>query len=354
MEQWEREYYTAQIVSGILYCTVGGRKLLYKSPSTENKFFAHQIYREVYEKALESGVYDDDKLMVYMLYHGLWSVEEQNKLDKMNEEVPELKIKLFELAMRSKEREIVRRALNDTRDAINELSEKRHSMDYQTAHGLAGSAKFKFLIGSSLYYLDGRPYWDSPLSWEKPDTVLNQVIDQVVAFKVSEKVLRELARNDPWRTLWVSGKHSGGIFGKPSAELTEHQKGIILYAQMYDNIQESPDYPGDEVAEDDDMLDGWLLIQKRKSDKEKGTQSVLSGITNEKIKNSEEIFIPVDSIDDAKKVYEANDIAGKIAFHQRMKQVKEEGEVKEIDLLETRQRLRMQAAQEYSRKIKGG
>ena len=54
---------------------------------------------------------------------------------------------------------------------------------------------------------------------------------------------------------------------------------------MYDNIQESLDYPSEDVVEDDDMLDGWLIIQKQKRDKERAV-SELENTTKNKDRKS--------------------------------------------------------------------
>ena len=38
-------------------------------------------------------------------------------------------------------------------------------------------------------------------------------------------------------------------------ELTYNQKNLMIWSQMYDNIQETLDCPSKEVIEDDDILD---------------------------------------------------------------------------------------------------
>ena len=83
-------------------------------------------------------------------------------------------------------------------------------------------------------------------------------------------------------TLSDSGK---SVYLYPEKEITQDQKGILIWASMYDNIQEHMECPSDAVLEDDDILDGWFLIQRDKRKKEKLEQEFESS-TNEKIKNS--------------------------------------------------------------------
>lgn len=347
MEQWEREFFTQQIISGIILCDikVNGKDKIYsyQNPPIEHRSFAQKVYRDVYEQCKCDDIWDDNQLLQYLFLTNQWSVAEEEKLEKLVKDVPTLKIKIYELQLQSTEREMCRRALNDTREKIDELFYKKHAFDFLTCHGIASSAKYRYLIGASIFY-KGKPYWKDYSGWKKPDYLLDTIINEIGKYRLDEKKFRELARNDPWRSYWSASKSSGrGVFDKASIDLTESQKNILMYAQMYDNIAESPECPTEEIIEDDDALDGWMLLQRKKRDEESGKSDILSGIKSEKIRNAEEVFIKVDTPEDAKKVHDAMDIAGKVAYAQRMKQIKREGVVNEKDLNETKMRIMMQA-----------
>lgn len=339
MESWEREYLVSQIISGSTLCEVEGKVYVHKNPPSEHRYYANKVYRDTYEDAKKEGIWDDNQLMQYLLLTEQWSSAEEEKLERLVKDVNPLKIKLYELRFNGAEQKLVRGALNDTRDAIDRLFLKKHSLDYTTCHGLASSAKLRYLTGASIYY-NNVPYWENFEGWYQPDNLLDAIINEVVKYKITDKQIRELSRNDPWKTYWASAKNAGrGVFDLASIDLTEYQRSILLYSQMYDNIAESPDFPGDDVVDDDDLLDGWLLLQRKQREEEDNKTGILSSIKNEKIRNSEEVFIKVGNVEDAKRVHEANDFAGKVAFAQRMGQIKEEGMVKETDLKETRFRV---------------
>lgn len=343
MENWEREYLVQQIVSGIILCEINGKVYSHQNPPIEHRSFAQKVYKDTYEQCKEEGIWDEKELLQFLFLTDQWSSAEEEKLERLIKDVPTLKIKVYELQLKSVEQEMCRRALNETREKIDELYYKKHALDYLSCHGIASSAKFRYLIGASIYY-KGKPYWKDFSGWKKSDYLLDAIINEVSKHRLTEKQFRELARNDPWRSCWSAAKNSGrGIFDKASIDLTESQRNILLYAQMYDNIAESPDCPNEEVIDDDDALDGWMLTQRKKRNEETGRNDILSNIKNEKIRNSEEVFIMVNTPEDAKKIYEANDIAGKVAFSQRMNQIKREGEVNEKDLNETKMRIMMQA-----------
>ena len=81
------------------------------------------------------------------------------------------------------------------------------------------------------------------------------------------------ARTDPWRSVWLM-KDQVKLFANNDRELSHDQKNILVWSSMYDNIQESMDCPTEDVINDDDLLDGWFIVQKRKRDEEKAKSEV--------------------------------------------------------------------------------
>ena len=90
---------------------------------------------------------------------------------------------------------------------------------------------------------------------------------------------------------------------------------------MYDNIQESMDCPTEDVINDDDMLDGWFIVQNRKREKDKKEKDVdlaekiarqlFGKVKNQKTKledgtvKEEEVYIPTDlDADQVQKIWE--------------------------------------------------
>ena len=67
-----------------------------------------------------------------------------------------------------------------------------------------------------------------------------------------------------------------------------------MWSSLYDNIQESPDCPSNEVINDDDMLDGWMIIQKRNREQAKLQKDAENKFGNKKISNADEVFIVKD------------------------------------------------------------
>jgi hypothetical protein len=100
------------------------------------------------------------------------------------------------------------------------------------------------------------------------------------------------------------------------------------------------------------MLDGWMIIQRRKREAEVDKQA-LGNNTNQKIANSDEVFYMAETIEDARKIEKMNDGVGTMLKKQRMSFLKEKGEVAEIMMPDTWLRLQTEAAQKASAQIKG-
>jgi len=162
--------------------------------------------------------------------------------------------------------------------------------------------------------------------------------------------VRELARTTPWIGMWNVLRINGPLFD-PS-RLTIEQQALLSWSNMYDKIHESPDCPSDEVLDDDDMLDGWLIIQRRKREADKKKQEIESHI-NPKMKNADEIIMVAETAADAQKIDMLNPDHIKSVKKQRIKHIQEQGRVKEQEFKDVQQKRSMQMQQAYIQHVKG-
>jgi hypothetical protein len=107
---------------------------------------------------------------------------------------------------------------------------------------------------------------------------------------------------------------------------------------MYDNVSEHPDCPEEEVINDDDMLDGWMIYQKRKTE-ENNKEKNATSLTN-KHKNASEIFV-VANKEDAKEIKQLNSSDSLKKIQQRANIVSKNKEVNEFDLPDVQQSIKL-------------
>jgi hypothetical protein len=201
----------------------------------------------------------------------------------------------------------------------------------------------RYLVGKSLMHEDGKSVWEGEEFWKNTDPLLEEATSAFIENKISEKDFREIARTDPWRSIWSCRKTEGSLFGVPTVDLTDEQRSIIIWSTLYDNIYDHPNCPLEEVVKDDDMIDGWLILQRREREKKQGKVQVEDFINNDKIRNSGEVFIVAQTKEDAKKIDSLNDDQAKITRKQRLKYLNEKGHVDESQMPDTKMQLQMQA-----------
>ena len=77
-------------------------------------------------------------------------------------------------------------------------------------------------------------------------------------------------------------------------------------------------------------------------------------ISNDKIKNSQELFVMANNVEKAKDIVNMNNERGKSIIRSRDEQIKEAGQISATKFHDIQQQIQMQAHQQFVSKIKGG
>ena len=343
MELYEREFLISRIRARYIPIKVDNKRVKVYHPNIDIKLLSEQLYIHAYKKAIKNGLFDDDDIYNILVMNDLWTEEdEKNYNDVVPKHIEYWKKELYRSTLKSNTRENIRKYLATAKKEYVRLNNMRHHFDHMTCNGYASYVKNMFIISKTTKYRGKR------VDWKNFD--LNKVMSLYYENMLSQDIIRELARTHPWASMWSSLKTNGKIFD--NTDLTSEQQSLISWSSMYDNIHESPDCPTDEAIEDDDMLDGWLLIQKEKRDKDRKKQEV-ENATSSKIANADDIFIMAETPDDAKKIALLNDQRAQKVKKQRLSQINEQGVVPEQRLSDVKQKQRMLAQQAYIKQVKG-
>jgi hypothetical protein len=343
----EKELLMSRIIAGCFVIDIENVSLLVKPPSRLQRHMAERVYKDTLYKAQLYGSYTETEHQEFLESKGLWNEDKQKRFDAAPKRIEDLKVNLFECVFKSIEKEKIRRALATTRDELNKLTYQLHEYDYLSAVGVASMTKARYLLAASLHRLDESKLFQDTELWAVSDFLIETVASSVSEQKIGERQLREIARTDPWRTIWMSRKSEIGVFGSPVVDLSEEQRLLLVWSGVYDNIYEHPECPSDDVVADDDMLDGWMLMQKRKRDAERGGQSLEGLIQNEKIRNDEEIFFFADTVEDARKISSMNDPASLAIKRKREALLARKGIVDERDMPDSQMKIRAEFNKMY-------
>jgi hypothetical protein len=350
MKQHEREFFIALIRSGKYYIEHNNIKLVIVPSTIDQSLEAAMVYNEAYEKAYIDGMMNEEEMNNWMLENRLWTPDNDKVIDGLKNDLEKLKVEIFNNRNDSALVSQIRKYIRAGENQLASEHSKKNQYYQNTCEGLAASEKACWTIKNTTFYRNKNKLYDFD------NLSMTYVLDEWYSSILSENKIRELARSEPWKSLWAVRENSKANLFKniDNVELTYNQKNLIVWSQMYDNIQESMDCPSKEVIEDDDMLDGWFILQNKKRDREKSEQDFSEGTRNEKIKNAAEVFVVAKDKKDISKIENMNHPASAMIKKQRHKTIIEKGSVNHHDFADEKMRVRMEQTKQNIGKIKGG
>jgi hypothetical protein len=137
----------------------------------------------------------------------------------------------------------------------------------------------------------------------------------------------------------MSATEKSSIFGLSPGDLTRQQIELISFSRMYDNVFQSMDCPPDEIVDDDLALDGWFVEQRKKREEESAEKR---GSKIAEKTGGNEIFVPVRSKNDIKKITDMNSNYGKGVLKSLKSDLEKTGELEEKNLSHVRQSINME------------
>jgi hypothetical protein len=346
MKHHEREFFISRIRSGKTNIIIDNNKIIIISPTIDILQESCEIFDEIYEKSYNDGIMTEEDNENWMIESQLWSKEEEEKIKGYNKDLERLKVEIYNAKNNDALKEKIRLYLRSGEKQLLELQNKKNQYYLNTCEGIATSEKTAFIIKNTSFIKNNL------CDFEKIN--LTFLIDRYHNTFLKENEIRELARTEPWKSLWIIRQNSGNkLFCNPeNTDLNYNQKNLIIWSQMYDNIQESLDCPSKEVIEDDDMLDGWFIIQSKKRDKEKSEQDFENSVKSNKIKNSSEIFIMAPSQKEKERIDNMNDVHGNIIKKQRFAVIEKQGKAEQQHFQDEKLRISAQQNEAFKNKFR--
>lgn len=327
MLPYERGFFIARIKSGFVRLKHKELTLKYKIPK-DLVYESEEVYFDVYQQSLESGVATEQTLYKILMERKLWDESKELSLTKtLPTDIENIKVEMFNLFHKPNEVNRLRLYLNRAKKEIVDLFDVRHQFDYLSCGGAALYSRWQFIVENSVT-VNGQP-----LDFNKihPHDILSLISNSTV----DESIIRDIARNEPWQTTWIIAKKFNNLFDCCVADYSEDQKRLVSWSLLYDNIKDYDDCPSEEIIMDDDCFDGWMVL-KRREQKAKTQADKLSGLSS-KHANAQEIFIPVKNQYNSEginpeDIFSLNNPLAKSIIESRIQAVAEHGEVKLSEL----------------------
>ena len=262
MENHEREYFVSQIIYGAKMMDFRDKTLIVQPPTMEQNYVANRVFKKVYDEALLSGIYTRNEMLEIMIEQGVWSQEEEDQIEKNKKTIEDIKLQIYKSFFNSQTKAKLKKRLKEAKKQQYSLLGKKHANDQNDCEGIATYARWNWLVENTTYDEDGNKYDFSEIS-------VALVLRRYNSDSLEVEQFRELARTDPWRSMWSTSQSPESLFNRKTSELSQDQLGIISWSRLYDSVAESHESPQDKIIEDDDALDGWLIEQRRKREKDK-------------------------------------------------------------------------------------
>jgi hypothetical protein len=344
MDYHDREFFVSRIRAGFNLVDYNYKIIKIYPPTLDDEFESNAFYQKVYNRCLNDELLTEKECHQLLVQQGLWREKDDVEIKQVKKDIEKLKIDIFSKRNEKKEVQRLKAYLRIIEKALEKKELEKQVYYGNTCEAIAQIEKNCFLLKKGCY-LGSDLMIDDEFDYK---SLLNLYYEQIL----KDYEIREIARTDPWKTQW-SLKDNTDLYKDNHRELTVDQKNLLIWSRLYDSISESMEAPSEQVMEDDDMLDGWLILQRKKSEKEKGRQDLESSLTNSKIASASEVFVFAQDEEHAARIEELNDLNGKVKKKERMIVIKRQGEASDTDFQDQKIKLGNQKAEQFKSRFRG-
>lgn len=261
----ELEEYLLKIFTGIQSTVIEGISLLFKQPDNITKLKANAIYRKAYTEAVTDGILPLEDLEQLMKDRGLFTDEDQQKIDKLESQLNGQQILLGKTTKVKANQDRLKNVISGLQTQINEIKMKKYSKLMMSAETKAEEDRSSFLCWACTYNDKDELYWKTykDLCKETKINFRQKVISEFLGFYngINTKITRTIARSNLWRIRYVTSvKVSEPLFGIPTSQYTNDMLNLAYWSNFYQSIYEmmAEDRPPDSIIDDDDSLDAYM------------------------------------------------------------------------------------------------
>lgn len=302
MDQRVLNLYLSRILSGFYTFIYQDTKYKLAYPDISVKYEADLYAEQEYESNKFNNWISDDDVLYVLIDLGLWSIDGDNKLKTIETQIEDVKIDLYKNFLNPNKIKTLRKTLDNYKRSYNRLYETRHSLDHITPSGYSSLLKNQYILIHSIYDMNNNRLFNS--IEDSDHTFMNNIAGIIAQNNIEISIFRKLARSDIWKNYWSANKDY--LFDKSTINWTDEQRTLVVLTKMYDSAYEHPDCPPDNVFEDDDMFDGWMILQKRENEKNKNKNRT-EKMLDKKLGKAQEVYLMANSKEEAQNIYNLND-----------------------------------------------
>lgn len=336
----DQENILYRILSGYYFIDLDNQKLKAIMPTLQLKQEAHFLYL----KYLDQYKYEDhywlssSQINFLLNHYNLWNSAKEAQYKELQNKLEDTKIDLYlnyiDIKLRKKNHDLIQ--------SLNKLLHKfyieKNYFDNLTLESYCNSLKNQYLIMNCIYDINNNKLFNIEDFNSIDSSLLDDILYQIYHNTLSIDDLKSFAKSDIWRSYWDSKKEN--VFDKHVLELTDDQRTLINISKTFDAIKEHLDSPPEDIFNDNDALEGWMLHQFREKEKEKKKTALENrASTTTKSKSHSNVFIMSENEEDAQNIYSLNDATTRHQIRNMIKTVKEKKsmDIRDIDIFKLQQ-----------------
>lgn len=287
MNDAELDFYITRILCGYLLFSYNGEKYQLKYPTNQLRYEANLLYESIINDEKYTEWIREEYIVRVLIMLGLWTRDTEKYIDQTEKKIENLKVDLYKNFSSKQYREKIRENLRSQEGLLAKAINTKTEFLSNTLEGYASSLKHEFIVCNTLYKNNKLVFNAKDIKDNSSYQYFNQLVNEINNHTIPIKIYKNIARSNIWRSYWNCNKDY--VFDKQVIDWTDEQRSLVNITKMYDNVYNHPDCPDDKIIEDDDALDGWLIVQKKKVRQDK-LQAQLDN-NNPGLKKAQEVFI---------------------------------------------------------------
>jgi len=338
--------YLSRILSGYYIIFHNNEKYKIVYPDINVRYQAELFAEEHYHQNKFNDWIRDEDIVAWLVDMGIWTWDGDDSLKKIENGIENLKVELYQSLLNPAQTKRIRRQLSTQKSLLNSKFSIRHSFDGVTVQGYVDMLKNQFILINSIYDHHNKLLFNDLDNIDY--ALLNDISGTISNYSINMSDFRKIARHEMWRNYWSSNKNN--VFDKSSVNMTDEQKTLVILTKMYDGAYEHPECPPDNVIEDDDMFDGWLIHQRREMEKSRNKSRNDKLLESKKLSNAQEVFLVAKTKEEAQAIYGLNDQTERHIIKERFEAIDKNKEIKDSDLPDVRRDIITQTNQQVLQK----
>jgi len=256
------------------------------NPSLDLKIEGDIIYEKIYEANLYNGFILEEDRNNFLIANQIVGSFHQDNIKNEEKKLEKAKIELYKNYFDLNKRRQNQTKIKSVKSSLVKLNTQTHSIDFLILENYATNARNEFILCKTLF-----DYRTKKIIFEYPDVdyvLMNDLSTAIAYSSIDMAKFKEIARSSYWKNYYNHNKNN--LLPYSASEYSEEQIALIGVSEMYSKIQEHPDCPNEEILNDDDALDGWMLLQQQENTRQKqqkGVSHMMSGKANK----SQEVFL---------------------------------------------------------------